>query len=44
MSKPQGIGDDVAEYVIIPEVHPMPVGWSNLIAVIETLLSAGGVQ
>jgi hypothetical protein len=44
-SSPQGLGETKGgEFLLKPEVHPLPNTRKEIVARIETLLSAGGVQ
>lgn len=42
--KPVSLGDDVQEYAVVSESHPLPTGRRNLVTTIEALLARGGVQ
>lgn len=44
-SSPQGLGETRGgDFLLKPEVHPLPNSRKEIVARIETLLSAGGVQ
>jgi hypothetical protein len=44
-SSPQGLGETKGgEFLLKPETHPLPNNRKEIVARIETLLSAGGVQ